>query len=126
MARGEKSRPLPKRPFRNWLSGVQLIEQRLGLLQIERVESLGERDGDPLQCPNRGLRMPLASACAVATPRAISSAAICRLDLPDRANSARTLLIWLAMTVDQKLDMPQQKVGPSLHGERRGRAAKKI
>jgi hypothetical protein len=28
--------------FRNWLSGVQLIEQRLSLLQIERVETLGE------------------------------------------------------------------------------------
>jgi hypothetical protein len=31
-----------KRPFRNWLSGVQLIEQRLRLLQIARVEPLGE------------------------------------------------------------------------------------
>jgi hypothetical protein len=28
--------------FRNWLSGVQLIEQRLRLLQIERVEAFGE------------------------------------------------------------------------------------
>jgi hypothetical protein len=26
------------RPFRNWLSGVQLIEQRLGLFQITGVE----------------------------------------------------------------------------------------
>jgi hypothetical protein len=25
----------PKRPFRNWLSGMQLIEQRLRLLEIE-------------------------------------------------------------------------------------------
>ena len=31
-----------KRPFRNWLSGVQLIEQSLGLFQIGRVETLGE------------------------------------------------------------------------------------
>jgi hypothetical protein len=30
------------RPFRNWLSGVQLIEQRLRLLQIARVEPFGE------------------------------------------------------------------------------------
>ena len=29
-----------KRPFRNWLSDVQLIEQRLRLFQIERVETL--------------------------------------------------------------------------------------
>ena len=28
-----------KRPFRNWLSGVQLIEQRLSFFQIERVEA---------------------------------------------------------------------------------------
>ena len=27
-----------KRPFRNWLSGVQLLQQRLRLLQIARVE----------------------------------------------------------------------------------------
>jgi hypothetical protein len=27
-------------PFRNWFSGVQLVEQRLGLSQIERVEAL--------------------------------------------------------------------------------------
>jgi hypothetical protein len=31
-----------ERPFRNWLSGVQLIEQSLGLLQIERIEAFGE------------------------------------------------------------------------------------
>jgi len=31
-----------KRPFRNRLSVVQLVEQRLGLLQIERVEAFGE------------------------------------------------------------------------------------
>ncbi len=30
------------RPFRNSLSGVQLTEKSLGLLQIERVEALGE------------------------------------------------------------------------------------
>ena len=28
--------------FRNWLSGVQLVEQRLGLFQIERVEAFKE------------------------------------------------------------------------------------
>ena len=33
---------LTKRPFRNSLSGVQLVEQRLRLLQIERVEAFGE------------------------------------------------------------------------------------
>jgi Dihydrodipicolinate synthetase family len=32
----------PKRPFRNWLSGVQLIEQRLRLFQIARVEPFSE------------------------------------------------------------------------------------
>jgi hypothetical protein len=31
-----------KRPFRNWWSGLQLIEQRLGLLQIECVETFGK------------------------------------------------------------------------------------
>ncbi len=31
-----------KRPFRNWLSGVQLVEQRLCLLQVERVEAFSE------------------------------------------------------------------------------------
>ena len=31
-----------KRPFRNWLSGAQLVEQRPGLLQIECVEALDE------------------------------------------------------------------------------------
>jgi hypothetical protein len=31
-----------KRPFRNRLSSVQLIEQRLGLLQVKRVEAFGE------------------------------------------------------------------------------------
>jgi hypothetical protein len=31
-----------KRPFRNWLSGVQLIEQSLGLFQIGRAQTLGE------------------------------------------------------------------------------------
>ena len=31
-----------KRPFRNSLSGMQLVEQRLGLLQIGRVEAFGE------------------------------------------------------------------------------------
>src|SRR5271155_4477312 len=30
------------RQFRNWLSGMQLIQQRLRLLQIERVEAFGE------------------------------------------------------------------------------------
>ena len=33
---------LSKRPFRNSLSAVQLIEQRLCLLQIERVKALSE------------------------------------------------------------------------------------
>jgi hypothetical protein len=28
--------------FENWLSGAQLVEQRLGLLQIECVEALDE------------------------------------------------------------------------------------
>jgi len=31
-----------KRPFRNWLSGVQLLQKSLGLLQVERIEALGE------------------------------------------------------------------------------------
>ena len=31
-----------KRPFRNWLSGVQLVEQGLSLLQVDRVEAFGE------------------------------------------------------------------------------------
>jgi hypothetical protein len=31
-----------KRPFRNRLSGVQLVEQRLGLLQVQRIEALDE------------------------------------------------------------------------------------
>jgi hypothetical protein len=31
-----------ERPFRNWLSGVQLIKQRLRLFQVERVEAFGE------------------------------------------------------------------------------------
>ena len=31
-----------QRPFRKSLSGVQLIQQGLGLLQIERVEAFGE------------------------------------------------------------------------------------
>ena len=31
-----------ERPFRNSLSGVQLVEQRLSLLQIKRVEAFGE------------------------------------------------------------------------------------
>ena len=31
-----------KRPFRNLLSGVQLVEQSLGLLQVERVKAFGE------------------------------------------------------------------------------------
>jgi len=34
--------PSLKRPFQNWLSGVQLIEQRLRVLQIARIEALGE------------------------------------------------------------------------------------
>jgi hypothetical protein len=34
--------PKPKRPFRNWLSGVQLTKESLGLLQVERVETLGK------------------------------------------------------------------------------------
>src|SRR6202043_3323253 len=41
-----EARPSPantaKRPFRNGLSGVQPIEQGLGLLQVERVETFGE------------------------------------------------------------------------------------
>src|ERR1019366_3268771 len=46
-----KKRPAPsplrahscsKRPFRKPLSGVQLVEQRLSLLQIERVKTFGE------------------------------------------------------------------------------------
>jgi len=32
----------PQRPFRNRQLGVQLIEQRLGLLQVQRVKALGE------------------------------------------------------------------------------------
>ena len=31
-----------KRPFSKVVSGVQLVEQRLSLLQIERVETVGE------------------------------------------------------------------------------------
>ena len=31
-----------KRPFSKVVSGVQLVEQRLSLLQIERVETFGE------------------------------------------------------------------------------------
>jgi hypothetical protein len=33
--------------FRSWLSSVQLIEQHLGLLQIERVEAFSEPGGVP-------------------------------------------------------------------------------
>jgi hypothetical protein len=40
--RSENRERLLKRPFRNWLSGVQLIEQRLCLLQIARVEAFSE------------------------------------------------------------------------------------
>jgi hypothetical protein len=35
--------------FRNWLSGVQPIEQGLGLLQVERVETFGEAVVDGCQ-----------------------------------------------------------------------------
>jgi hypothetical protein len=34
--------PALKRLFRNSLSGVQLVEQGLGLLQIKRIESFAE------------------------------------------------------------------------------------
>ena len=37
------------RPFRNCSSGVQLVEQRLGLLQVERVEAFGEPAEDRSQ-----------------------------------------------------------------------------
>jgi hypothetical protein len=37
-----KSALLTNRPSRYWLSGVQLVEQGLGLFQIERVEAFGE------------------------------------------------------------------------------------
>jgi hypothetical protein len=33
---------VPERPFRNWLSGVHLVKQRLSLLQIMRIEALSE------------------------------------------------------------------------------------
>ena len=33
-------------PFRNSLSGVQLVEQRLRLFQIERIEAFGELSVD--------------------------------------------------------------------------------
>ena len=33
---------LLRAPFRNWLSGMQLIEQGFGLLQIERVEAFSK------------------------------------------------------------------------------------
>ena len=35
-----------QRPFRNWPLGVQVIEQRLGLFQIERAEAFGEPAAD--------------------------------------------------------------------------------
>ena len=34
--------PLDRGRLRNWLSGIQLIEQRLRFLQIECIEALGE------------------------------------------------------------------------------------
>ena len=40
--------------FRNWLSGVQLVEQRLGLFQIERVEAFNEPAGEEAEL--RGIR----------------------------------------------------------------------
>ena len=33
---------LSERPFRNWSSSVQLIEQRLGLLEHRRIEAFGK------------------------------------------------------------------------------------
>ena len=44
---------------RNWLSGVQLIEQRAGLLRIERVETLGEPAVDRRQQFARLLHLAL-------------------------------------------------------------------
>jgi hypothetical protein len=38
--------PRSQRPFRNGLSGVQLIEQRLRFPQIERIETFGEPAAD--------------------------------------------------------------------------------
>ena len=57
----------PKRPFRNCLSRVQPIEQGLGPLQVERVETFGEAavdggqkvvsfGGSPLMGPKFGER----------------------------------------------------------------------
>ena len=50
---------LSKRPFRNWLSGVQLLQQRLRLLQIARVEPFGEPAVDRSEQFARLLRLAL-------------------------------------------------------------------
>src|SRR5713101_2455139 len=54
----------PQRPFRNWLSGVQLIEQRLRLLQIARVEPLRK---PPVNRSQQFARLP---HLALVTPEA--------------------------------------------------------
>ena len=67
-------------PFRNCLSGVQLIEQRLGLLQIERVEAFGEPAVDRREqiaglaaaCPDRATAAPCSSPRAA--PRTLPAA----------------------------------------------------
>jgi len=35
-----------KRPFRNSLSGAQLVKQGFGLFHVERVEAFGKRTAD--------------------------------------------------------------------------------
>jgi len=53
----QASLPTPL-PFRNSLSGVQLVEQGLGLLQIERVEAFGEPAIDRSEQFANPLRFP--------------------------------------------------------------------
>jgi hypothetical protein len=50
---------LPKRPFRNRLLGVQLLQKSLGLLQVERIEALGEPAVDRREQFSSLLRLPL-------------------------------------------------------------------
>ena len=68
-----------KRPFRNSLSGVQFLEQDLGLLQIERVEPFSEPAVGRSQQFARLLRLALVApeACGLIAARSSKLRAFC-------------------------------------------------
>jgi hypothetical protein len=59
LSRMRSKRCCLQRPFRNWLSGVQLIEQRPRLLQIARLEPLRKPAVNRSQQFARLLQLPM-------------------------------------------------------------------